>query len=94
MDKVLSEKLDELILVTRAASFSDRYLDAVGVGALLSVEPRYVLERLACRPDFPKPASWGQPRWKASEVMEWADAQRAPIRRKSKRISQAAAQSP
>lgn len=69
------EKLDELIAATRAAGvpLRDRWLDAAGIGMLLSYPARYVLERLAPRPDFPKPLREGHPRWKAAEVLEWAE---------------------
>lgn len=84
-------KLDELIAATKAATFKDRWLDAIEVGAMLSQNPRYVLQRLAPRPDFPKSLRIGQPRWKASEVMEWADTQREKSTRKPrKKVSQAA----
>lgn len=68
------DKLDELLQATRAGAIPvrERWLDAAGVGAILGREPRYVLERLACRPDFPKPFPDGQPRWLAGEVMDWA----------------------
>lgn len=39
-----------------AIPISAKWLDAEGVGAMLSYAPRYVSERLACRADFPKPA--------------------------------------
>ena len=51
--------------------FKLRWLDADQVGLLLGQKPRYVRERLACRPDFPKPCRYGHPRWLASEVMDW-----------------------
>ena len=51
--------------------FKLRWLDAKEVGLLLGQEARYVLARLACRPDFPKPCRYGHPRWLASEVMDW-----------------------
>lgn len=75
MYEELITKIDELISVTKAASIpiEVRWLDAVGVGSLLCQEPRYVLERFACRPDFPKANRVGQPRWKASEVLEWME---------------------
>ena len=81
-DDVLS-KLDELIAAIKVAAvpITDRWLDASGVGALLSQEPRYVLERLACRKDFPAPMRVGHPRWKASEIQEWAEAQRDKARK-------------
>jgi predicted DNA-binding transcriptional regulator AlpA len=69
------QRLDALIAATRAASLpvAVRWLDAEGVGALLSISPRTVLERYAPRPDFPRPMREGHPRWKASEVLEWAE---------------------
>lgn len=74
-------KLDELIAATKAASLplDARWLDAEGVASLLSFKPRYVLENIANRPDFPAPLRLdgsGHPRWRASEVIEWAMAQR------------------
>lgn len=76
-------RLDEQIAATRAASvpLRDRWLDAAGIGALLSHPARYVLERLAPRPDFPRPLREGHPRWKASEVLEWAERARDANRR-------------
>lgn len=83
-DERIIEKLEELIASQKTTSIPlrERWLDARGVGALLCQEPRYVLERLAPRPDFPKPMREGQPRWKASEVLEWADDQRQHVKRK------------
>lgn len=74
-EKAIIEKLDELIAAMKATSIPIdlRWLDAIGVGALLSQEPRYVLGRYACRPDFPKACRIGQPRWKASEVLQWME---------------------
>lgn len=66
-------------------------LDAAEVGALLGVERRYVLERLAPRPDFPAPVSLpgSHKRWKAGEILEWREATRVsrPARRRSSRSS-------
>lgn len=56
-----------------------RWLDAAGIGALLSLSSRHVRERLALRPDFPRPlriAGVGHPRWREDEVLEWAERQR------------------
>lgn len=56
-----------------------RWLDAAGIGALLSVSSRQVRERLALRPDFPRPlriAGVGHPRWREDEVLEWAEKER------------------
>lgn len=73
--EAILDKLDELIAATRAAGIplKDRWLDSAAVGALLSYPPRYVLERLGPRPDFPRPLREGHPRWKASEVLAWAE---------------------
>ena len=78
MNEDVLNKLDELIAATKAAAIplDARWLDATGVGALICQEPRYVLERLAPRPDFPKASRIGQPRWKASEVLEWMESTR------------------
>ena len=53
-----------------------KWLDAKGVADLLSLGPRQVRERLALRPDFPKPlriGGTGHPRWRSDEVLEWAE---------------------
>jgi predicted DNA-binding transcriptional regulator AlpA len=55
------------------------WLNAEGVGQMLNYEPRIIRERIACRPDFPKPSrigGTGNPRWNAAEVDEWMRAQR------------------
>jgi hypothetical protein len=74
-ESAVIEKLDELIAAIKAAAvpLDARWLDAAGVGALICQEPRYVLERLACRADFPKANRIGYPRWKASEVLQWME---------------------
>lgn len=68
--------------------FEFRWLSAEQVGELLGREVRYVLERLAPLPDFPKADRRGHPRWLAGEVMRWQEANRAsqqarPRRRRS-----------
>ena len=51
----------------------------VEIGAYLKVGSRQVLERLAPMPDFPKAIRLptdrgkGQPRWKACEIIAWAE---------------------
>lgn len=53
--------------------------DAKHIGAFLKVSARQVTERYACKPDFPKairiPAgsSRGHPRWRAREIIKWAE---------------------
>jgi len=78
----LAQKIDELIAATKAAAIplDARWLDADQVGALLGYSGRQVLERIACRKDFPRPLrlnGHGHPRWLASEVQRWASAERA-----------------
>lgn len=77
MSEVLIAKLDELIAATKAAAIplESRWLDAEGVAALLSFKPRYVLEHLSCREDFPKPMRvdrTGHPRWRVTDIEDWA----------------------
>jgi len=89
------ERLDQLIVATTAAGIPlrKRWLDATGVAALLSISSRTVLERLARRADFPAPIRFGHPRWKASEVLAWAEQQRQspmPIARQTSDVTQAA----
>lgn len=62
----------------------DRWLSADACAVYLGMvtaqgnpNRRGFLERVACRPDFPKPLELGQQKsWKKSEVDEWADEQR------------------
>lgn len=70
------ERLDEIAAAQRASAST--WLDAQGIAVRISQTRRYVLERLACLPDFPKPSrpgGFGQPRWKASEIDEWMERQ-------------------
>lgn len=78
MTTTIEAQLDQLIAAIKANSIpiDHRWLDADGVGAMLSVGGRTVLERYAPRPDFPKPARVGHPRWLASEITAWMERQR------------------
>lgn len=52
------------------------WLDAAAIGAMLGYEARVVSEKIAARPDFPKPArigNKGKPRWRADEVVAWME---------------------
>lgn len=75
----IASKLDDLIAATRAAALPlrDRWLDPESAAALLSVTKRHFLERLAPLPGFPQPLRVGHPRWKASEILEWAESERS-----------------
>lgn len=76
-DKELLGKLDELIAATKVTHAV--WLDANGVAARISRHPRYVLERLAPLPDFPRAyrPNGGHPVWKAAEIDEWMEGQRS-----------------
>lgn len=80
MSDPIVERLDKLIAVTRALQVAhlDPWLNAELVGALLTYSSAQVLERLACRPDFPKALrlDGGHPRWRASEIHAWAEKNR------------------
>jgi len=57
--------------------FELRALNAEQVGALLGCCGRHVLERVACRPDFPARISIKPATWVAGEVLAWREANRA-----------------
>jgi len=56
-----------------------RAIDAEGVGSLLGLAARTVLETVACRPDFPVRLTMRPATWVAGEVLEWRNANRAGI---------------
>lgn len=60
--------------------FELRALNADQVGALLGCCGRNVLERIACRPDFPARVSIKPATWIAGEVLSWREANRAGLR--------------
>lgn len=65
--------------MSTALPLSATWLDAESVGAMLSLSARVVRERIALRPDFPKPVrigGVGHPRWNAAEVDAWMRRQR------------------
>lgn len=50
--------------------------DGEMIAQYMKMSKRYVLEVVTCRPDFPKPIPLpgrGMRRWKAKEVIEWAE---------------------
>jgi len=77
----LTERLTELIETMQRPQIPvDKQLwDAAAVGAYLGVGARQVAERYALRGDFPaalrlpSDKGLGQQRWKAAEVMAWAE---------------------
>lgn len=77
--------------------FNLRSLDAKAAGELLGYPARYVTERLACLPDFPKRVDRdGRPRWIAGELLEWREANRASrtVRRRRRGNRSSASASP
>ena len=52
---------------------------AEDVGLLLGLSPRTVLEKAACRPDFPMRLTMRPATWVAGEVLAWRDANRAGL---------------
>lgn len=71
--------------------FELQAIDAEGVGLLLGLSPRTVLEKVACRPEFPVRVSARPATWVAGEVLEWRESNLfgLPIRRR-RRCSKAA----
>lgn len=65
--------------------FELRAIDAEGVGQLLGQSARTVLEKIACRPDFPPRVSIRPATWVAGEVLEWRDTARAGLRVRRRR---------
>lgn len=81
-ETALIDKIDALIAVLkRPAIPAERILwDAEQAAAYLGVTARHFAERIACKPDFPKAIRLaeikGGLRWKAEEVMDWAESRR------------------
>jgi predicted DNA-binding transcriptional regulator AlpA len=73
-------EIDQVLQLVHAATIpaEHRWVDASGVGAMLGGKSgRTVLERYACRPDFPKAMRDGMnPIWNVAEVSEWVKRQR------------------
>jgi predicted DNA-binding transcriptional regulator AlpA len=78
-DVCVNDELHTLIASLIAVVEGDRWLSADACWVFIGARSkRAFLERIACRPDFPKPA---RPRgcgsaWKRSEVDAWMDRQR------------------
>ncbi len=74
-----SSGLDQLGSVEPRSSipWRERAIGAEEVGELLGLAPRTVLEKVACRPDFPVRLTMRPATWVTSEVLEWRDKHRA-----------------
>ena len=59
--------------------FEELALNAEEVGLLLGCSGRQVLERIACKPDFPRRLSIRPASWIAREVLEWRENHRAGL---------------
>jgi predicted DNA-binding transcriptional regulator AlpA len=57
--------------------FEELALNADEVGQLLGCTGRQVLERIACKPGFPRRLSIRPASWIAREVLEWRESHRA-----------------
>jgi len=88
-----SEIAAALDRIAKAAAIpiSAKWLDAAGVGAILGHTATQIRERYSTQPGFPVPLRIkyrdkdgtersGHPRWKASEILEWAEAERERTR--------------
>lgn len=65
--------------MTESIPLASTWLDAEGVGKMIGHTARQVRERIALRPDFPKPSrigGTGHPRWNAGEIDRWMRRQR------------------
>ena len=80
----IEKKIAELIDVLKrpAVPLEIALWSVADVAAYLAMSDAQVRERYACRPDFPRPirlpvygsSGRGHPRWKAQEIIEWAEA--------------------
>lgn len=75
----MTDEIQSLLAGLAATVSGDRWLDADGCAAFLGgIRRRTFLERIACKPDFPKPAKLtGAGRlWRKSEVDAYVERQR------------------
>lgn len=82
LEEQLRRLLDAAVPVSRtdgshsAIPWRERAIGAEEVGELLAFAPRTVLERVACRPDFPVRLTMRPATWVAGEVLRWRDTHR------------------
>ena len=73
---------------TAALPLESRWLDAEQAAALLGFSYKTFLQSIACLPGFPRALridGKGKPRWKASEVLTWAEQERDRVTRPARR---------
>lgn len=82
MEQQLIEKLGELIAFLKQPKVpADKVLwDVAQCASYLCTSPRNFAEKIACKPHFPRAIRLseirGGLRWKAEEVMDWAESRR------------------
>jgi hypothetical protein len=72
--------LDASMTTESRIPFEELALTADEVGQLLGCTGRQVLERIACKPDFPARLSVRPASWIAREILEWREKNRADSR--------------
>ena len=65
--------------------WEQRAIGAGDVGLLLGLAPATVLQKMACRPDFPSRVSMRPATWVAGEVLEWRERNRVNVPRGRRR---------
>ncbi len=88
----LLQALERVEIAVKAAAVrpDHRWIGVDEIAAMLGYTPRYVGERIACRPGFPvafRLDGKGTPRWRFDEVQHWIEDQRARASRRSARRS-------
>ena len=74
--KVVSQLGDAPTAAPSTIPSAERAIGAEEVGLLLGMAPRTVLEKVACRADFPMRLTVRPATWVAGEVLAWRDANR------------------
>lgn len=75
----MTDEIQSLLAGLAATVSGDRWLDADGCAAFLGgIKRRTFLERIACKPDFPKPSklTGAGKLWRKSEVDAYVERQR------------------
>lgn len=65
--------MENKMSIAELIPFEERALDAEGVGIILGLKPRTILEHYACRPDFPVRLSIRPATWRAGDILNWRD---------------------
>lgn len=80
-DSAVIEALERIEAAVRERSVpvSYRWIDAPTAAAMIGMSTRHFAERIAYRPDFPKPARIAarERKWRMDEIQAWMERQRA-----------------